>query len=101
MGVFLFGNIFCGYVSLHVAFNQLTCWQAGDSTQEELANATQVLGDYMPIVHGEERSIEVVKVTNEMKEFKAYGKLRLERTNKKHQGAREKRAAEAEKDEKK
>jgi large subunit ribosomal protein L13e len=101
MGVFLFGNIFCGYVSLHVTFNQLSCWQAGDSTQEELANATQVLGDYMPIVHGEERSIEVVKVTNEMKEFKAYGKLRLERTNKKHQGAREKRAAEAEKDEKK
>jgi large subunit ribosomal protein L13e len=36
-----------------------------------------------------------------MKEFKAYGKLRLERTNKKHEGARKKRAAEAEKDEKK
>jgi large subunit ribosomal protein L13e len=75
--------------------------KAGDSTQEELVNATQVQGDYMPIVRGEKRSIEVVKVTNEMKEFKAYGKLRLERMNKKHQGARKKRAAEAEKDEKK
>jgi large subunit ribosomal protein L13e len=90
------------YDSQLVTFNHLYCLaQAGDSTQEELANATQVQGDYMPIVRGEERSIEVVKVTNEMKEFKAYGKLRLERTNKKHEGARKKRAAEAEKDEKK
>jgi tight adherence protein C len=41
--------------------------QAGDSTPEELANATQVHGDYMPITRGEKRSVEVVKVTDEMK----------------------------------
>ena len=75
--------------------------QAGDSTPEELATATQVQGDYMPITRGEKRSVEVVKVTDEMKAFAAYGKLRLERMNKKHLGARQKKAAEAEKDEKK
>jgi len=75
--------------------------QAGDSTAEELATVTQVQGDYMPITRGERRSVEVVKVTNEMKSFAAYGKLRLERMNKKHLGARQKKAAEAEKDEKK
>jgi large subunit ribosomal protein L13e len=74
--------------------------QAGDSTQEELATATQVQGEYMPITRGEKRSIEVVKVTDQM-EFKAYGKLRLERTNKKHMGMRQKRTAEAEKEDKK
>lgn len=44
---------------------------------------------------------ELVKVTDEMKSFNAYAKLRLERTNKRHLGARLKRAAEAEKEEKK
>ncbi|KAK8453404.1 hypothetical protein SEVIR_5G278700v4 [Setaria viridis] len=75
--------------------------KAGDSTPEELATATQVQGDYMPITRGEKRSVEVVKVTDEMKTFAAYGKLRLERMNKKHLGARQKKAAEAEKEEKK
>jgi large subunit ribosomal protein L13e len=75
--------------------------QAGDSTPEELATATQVQGEYMPVTRGEKRPIEVVKVTDQMKEFKAYGKLRVERMNKKHQGMRQKRAAEAEKEEKK
>jgi len=68
--------------------------QAGDSTPEELASATQVQGDYMPITRGEKRSVEVVKVSDEMKSFAAYGK-------KKHLGARQKKAAEAEKEEKK
>ncbi|CAL5096319.1 unnamed protein product [Urochloa decumbens] len=75
--------------------------KAGDSTPEELATATQVQGDYMPITRGEKRSVEVVKVTDDMKSFAAYGKLRLERMNKKHLGARQKKAAEAEKEEKK
>jgi large subunit ribosomal protein L13e len=75
--------------------------QAGDSTLEELTTATQVQGDYMPITRGEKRSVEVVKVTDEMKAFAAYGKLRLERMNKKHLGARQKKAAEAEKEDKK
>ncbi|CAA7056378.1 unnamed protein product [Microthlaspi erraticum] len=74
--------------------------KAGDSTAEELANATQVQGDYMPIVR-EKPTMELVKITSEMKSFKAYDKIRLERTNKRHAGARAKRAAEAEKEEKK
>ncbi|XP_051201205.1 large ribosomal subunit protein eL13y [Lolium perenne] len=75
--------------------------KAGDSTPEELANATQVHGDYMPITRGEKRSVEVVKVTDEMKAFNAYGKLRVERMNQRQLGARLKKAAEAEKEEKK
>lgn len=74
--------------------------QAGDSAPEELATATQVQGPYMPIVR-EKPSIELVKVTDEMKAFKAYAKLRVERMNERHVGARMKKAAEAEKDEKK
>ncbi|KAF3567550.1 hypothetical protein DY000_02011393 [Brassica cretica] len=74
--------------------------KAGDSTPEELANATQVQGDYMPIAR-EKVAMELVKVTSDMKAFKAYDKIRLERTNKRHAGARAKRAADAEKEEKK
>lgn len=54
----------------------------------------------MPIVR-EKRTVELVKVTDEMKSFKAYDKLRMERTNKKHMGARLRKAAEAEKEENK
>ncbi|XP_061351108.1 large ribosomal subunit protein eL13z-like isoform X2 [Gastrolobium bilobum] len=72
----------------------------GDSAPEELATATQVQGLYMPILR-EKPSMELVKVTEEMKSFKAYYKLRLERTNQRHMGARLKRAAEAEKEDKK
>ncbi|KAJ1390854.1 Ribosomal protein L13e [Sesbania bispinosa] len=72
----------------------------GDSAPEELATATQVQGLYMPIVR-ERPSVEFTKVTDEMKSFKAYYKLRLERTNQRHMGARLKKAAEAEKEEKK
>ncbi|KAM7271632.1 hypothetical protein ACFE04_030846 [Oxalis oulophora] len=74
--------------------------KAGDSSPEELANATQVTGAYLPIVR-EQPTVELVKVTEEMKSVKAFQKLRLERTNARHQGARLKRAAEAEKEEKK
>ncbi|KAL9242313.1 hypothetical protein vseg_016328 [Gypsophila vaccaria] len=75
-------------------------FKAGDSTPEELANATQVHGDILPIQR-DQPVVELVKVTEEMKSFNAYAKLRLERTNKRHQGARLKRAAEAEKEDKK
>ncbi|CAH8365172.1 unnamed protein product [Eruca vesicaria subsp. sativa] len=74
--------------------------KAGDSTQEELANATQVQGDYMPIA-SEKIAMELVKVTADMKAFKAYDKIHLERTNKRHAGVRANRAADAEKEEKK
>ncbi|CAH9113089.1 unnamed protein product [Cuscuta europaea] len=75
-------------------------FKAGDSTPEELANATQVQGSILPIVR-EKPTVEFVKVTEEMKSFRAYDKLRRERVNKRHHGARLKRAAEAEKEEKK
>lgn len=75
-------------------------FQAGDSTPEELASATQFAGDYLPIVR-EKPTVDLVKLTEEMKSFKAYDKLRLERTNARHVGVRAKRAAEAEKEEKK
>ncbi|KAG7551693.1 Ribosomal protein L13e [Arabidopsis thaliana x Arabidopsis arenosa] len=74
--------------------------KAGDSTPEELANATQVQGDYMSIA-SEKTAMELVKLTADLKAFKAYDKIRLERTNARHAGARAKRAAEAEKEEKK
>lgn len=75
-------------------------FQAGDSAPEELATATQVQGQYMPIVH-DKPSVELVKVTDEMKSFKAYAKLRVERMNQRQVGVRLKKAAEAEKEEKK
>ncbi|KAJ1694259.1 60S ribosomal protein L13 [Rhynchospora pubera] len=75
-------------------------FKAGDSAPEELATATQVTGEYMPIVP-EKRTVELVKVTDEMKSFRAYGKLRVERMNQRQIGARLKKAAEAEKEEKK
>ncbi|KAI3904389.1 hypothetical protein MKW98_014569 [Papaver atlanticum] len=74
--------------------------KAGDSTPEELATATQVTGSFMPIVR-ERPAFDLVKVTDEMKSVKGYAKLRLERMNAKHVGVRAKRAAEAEKEEKK
>lgn len=65
-----------------------------------MSTATQVTGDYMPIVRSPP-TVEMVKVTDEMKKFSAYGKLRVERMNKRHYGARMKKAAEAEKEDKK
>ena len=52
-------------------------------------------------ITGEKPSVELVKITEEMKSFKAYNKLRVERMNERHVGARLKKAAEAEKEEKK
>ncbi|XP_042506512.1 60S ribosomal protein L13-2 [Macadamia integrifolia] len=75
-------------------------FKAGDSSPEELATATQINADFMPIVL-EKPSVELVKVTDEMKSLNAYAKLRLERMNQRHIGARMKKAAEAEKEEKK
>jgi len=54
----------------------------------------------MPIQR-EKPTVELVKVTDEMKSFSAYAKLRLERTNERHYGVRLKKAAEAEKEDKK
>lgn len=57
---------------------------------------TQVQGDYMPMVL-EKPTMELVELTSDMKLFKAYNKIRQERTMKRYAGARAKRAAEAEK----
>ncbi|THU72351.1 hypothetical protein C4D60_Mb04t11180 [Musa balbisiana] len=62
-----------------------------DSAPEELATATQVHGQYMPIVC-EKPLVELVKVTGEMKSFKACAK----RMNKREVGVRLKKAAEKE-----
>ncbi|XP_044497971.1 60S ribosomal protein L13-1 isoform X1 [Mangifera indica] len=74
--------------------------KAGDSAPEELATATQVQGPYMPITL-EKTTVELVKVSQVMKFFKACNKVRVERMNSSHVGARLKKAAEAEKEEKK
>ncbi|KAL6547267.1 60S ribosomal protein L13B [Orobanche minor] len=74
-------------------------FKAGDSSAEELATATQITGPFLPIV-SEKPAIELVKVTQDMKSFKAYDKLRLERTNARHIGVRAKKVAEAEKENK-
>lgn len=76
------------------------CVQAGDSSHEELANAMQIQGPAISIVR-EKPTVEFVAITDDMKSNKAYAKLRLERMNKRLMGVRNKRAAEAEKDEKK
>ncbi|ERN09489.1 hypothetical protein AMTRI_Chr09g12990 [Amborella trichopoda] len=75
-------------------------FKGGDSSAEELATATQVNGEFMPITH-EKPTVEMVRITDEMKAFKAYDKLRVERMNQRQLGPRLKKAAEAEKDEKK
>ncbi|KAL6132311.1 hypothetical protein ACLB2K_070682 [Fragaria x ananassa] len=75
-------------------------FKAGDSAAEELANATQLQGPLLAIQQ-EKPVTELVKVTADMKKVNAYDKLRIERVNVRHVGARAKRAAEAEKEEKK
>ncbi|KAI5071380.1 hypothetical protein GOP47_0013631 [Adiantum capillus-veneris] len=74
--------------------------KAGDASQEELASAMQVQGPVIPITR-EKPGVEVVAITDDLKANKAFAKLRLERMNKRLMGVRKKRAAEAEKDEKK
>lgn len=70
--------------------------QAGDSSAEELADATQVQGG-LPIVR-DAPTVNLLKVTNYMTAFKAYEKIRVERMNERQVGERMKKAAEAEKE---
>jgi len=74
--------------------------KAGDASAEELSSATQLKGPVLP-VEQDVPEVSIAEITDEMKEVVAYGKLRLERMNKRNDGKRKKRAAEAEKDEKK
>ena len=78
----------------------LVLLRAGDSAAEELANATQVQGPLLPMQR-EKPTAELVKLTADLTAVKAYDKLRVECVNVRHVGARAKKAAEAEKEEKK
>lgn len=68
--------------------------KAGDASAEELKTATQFQGTVLPISRAK-AALEKVAVTAEMKSQAAYGTLRLERMNKRMQGIRAKRAADA------
>ena len=59
----------------------------GDSAHEKLATTTQVQGRFMPVVQ-EKPTVELVRVPNEMKIFKAYSKLRVVWMNEHHVGVR-------------
>jgi len=66
----------------------------GDSEAGELSMARQLKGKLMPIPK-EEKPLEMVTVTEEMKSFNAYQKLRVERMNEWNVGRRKKNAEEA------
>ncbi|KIZ03881.1 putative 60S ribosomal protein L13 [Monoraphidium neglectum] len=65
------------------------------SKEEAAAAAAQVKGPVIPVVK-EAPALEKVKITQELKDFKAYTKLRIERMNARLVGVRAKRAKEAE-----
>ncbi|KAF2306633.1 hypothetical protein GH714_019930 [Hevea brasiliensis] len=72
-------------------------FKAGDSAPEELATTTQVQGQFSLL--SVKSHLWSLLRSLRMKSFKAYDKLRVERMNKRHAGARMKKAAEAEKEE--
>merc|ERR1712226_231862 len=67
--------------------------KAFEASADEVKTAAQHKGALLPVT-AEKPSVEVVKVTSDMKEAKAYAKLRLERMNQRQVGPRIKRAAE-------
>jgi large subunit ribosomal protein L13e len=68
--------------------------KAGDSEAAELNMARQLKGKLMPITK-EDKPLEMVTVTDDMKAFTAYHKLRTERMNVWQVGPRIKKAEEA------
>ena len=70
----------------------------GDSPAEDLAKATQHKGGAIMPIEKVEKEVEMVAVTDEMKNFGAYAKLRVERMNERQVGNRIKAAIQAEKD---
>lgn len=66
----------------------------GEASKDELAMASQLKGKLMPFVT-KTPEVEVRKITEEEKKKMAYRSLRIERSNKKREGIRQKRAAEA------
>ncbi|KAL8494045.1 hypothetical protein ACS0TY_025010 [Phlomoides rotata] len=64
------------YKAKLVIFSRRACKvKVVDSSLEELATATQVMGHFLLIVH-KKPTIELVKVLEDMKSFRAYDKLR-------------------------
>ena len=70
----------------------------GDSPAADLAAATQHKGATIMPIEKEEKAIEMVAVTDEMKNFGAYAKLRVERMNARQVGPRIVKAAKEAKD---
>eukprot|EP00898_Chlorokybus_atmophyticus_P004053 jgi/Chlat1/4649/Chrsp3S05602 len=67
--------------------------KAGDSAPEELATASQLTGPLMAVKTAAAK-VELVTITDAMKEASAYGKMRLERMNVRRAGQRAKKAKE-------
>jgi len=67
--------------------------KAGDSPAAELATVEQLSGAILPLTK-EAPSIEFAPITAAMKDAKAYGKIRVERMNKRQVGPRKKKAEE-------
>jgi large subunit ribosomal protein L13e len=74
--------------------------KVGDSSPEDLASVTQVLGSVLPIVKPRP-TVEFIPVTDELKAAKGYQKLRLERMNARFVGIRKKKAEATVKEDKK
>ncbi|CAK9267072.1 unnamed protein product [Sphagnum jensenii] len=72
----------------------------GDSSPEDLASVTQVLGSVLPIVKPRP-TVEFIPVTDELKAAKGYQKLCLERMNVRFVGIHKKKAEATEKEDKK
>ena len=68
--------------------------KAFEASLEDAKNVAQLKGTVMPVV-AEKPALEYVKITSEMKNAKAYGKLRVERANARLVGLRAKKAKEA------
>lgn len=68
--------------------------QKGDSTEEEIKMAQQVIGDVMPIAQSY-KADKARKITDEERKSSVFTALRVARANKKLQGYREKKAREA------
>mmetsp|Transcript_12123 Transcript_12123/g.36961 ORF Transcript_12123/g.36961 Transcript_12123/m.36961 type:complete len:207 (+) Transcript_12123:82-702(+) len=73
--------------------------KSGDASKDDMSTATQYIGKVLPITQPKPE-IESRAITDEEKNSRVYSKLRLERTNKKYKGIRDKRQKEKEEEEK-
>lgn len=71
--------------------------KAFEASASAVQTTIQVKGTIMPVV-AEKPTVELVKITKDMKDASAYAKLRVERMNARMQGIRAKKAKEAAKE---